>query len=198
MRPLLIPCCCLLLFIVGCADKGARPTNGLVMTHDERWVTETAEIAQSEFAYQLGQKAAAAAGPGWQAKAEIRELPVLHAVNADEFGWAKMTVVVTLAAPAGGKIDGEAQSRAEAEIRSRARYKTARASDITVQTTTIASAAELPGAQKYTTVAGDTFAAISTAFYGTSQHWRVIADANPGIDGAGLTPGTVLIIPAKP
>ncbi len=197
MRLLIIACCCLLL-VVGCAEKGDRPTNGLVMTHDGRWLTETGEIAQSEFAYQLGQKAAAAAGPGWQAKAEIREMPVLNAVNADEFGWPKMTVVLTLAAPAGGKADPAAQSRAEAEIRSRARYKTARASDITIQTTAIASAAELPGAQKYTTVAGDTFAAISTAFYGTSQHWRVIADANPGIDGAGLAPGTVLIIPAKP
>ena len=123
MRPVLLVCCSLLL-VVGCADKGTRPTNGLVMTHDGRWVTETAEIALSEFAYQLGQKAAAAAGPGWQAKAEIREIPVLNAVNADEFGWPKMTVVLTLAAPAGGTADPAAQSRAEAEIRRRARYKT--------------------------------------------------------------------------
>jgi LysM repeat protein/predicted small lipoprotein YifL len=52
-----------------------------------------------------------------------------------------------------------------------------------------------PTANHYTVQAGDTFADISFAFYGTPDHWRLIRDANPGVT---LKPGTVLTIPPKP
>ena len=52
--------------------------------------------------------------------------------------------------------------------------------------------------QSYTIQDGDTLAAISTAFFGTPDHWRAIAAANPELDGADLKPGTVIRIPPKP
>jgi LysM repeat protein len=58
--------------------------------------------------------------------------------------------------------------------------------------------AEAAGGSTYQVQAGDTLAAISTAFYGTPQHWRRIADANPGVDPARLAPGMSLAIPPAP
>jgi nucleoid-associated protein YgaU len=42
---------------------------------------------------------------------------------------------------------------------------------------------------------GDTWADLSQAFYGSTQHWRHIAEANPGVE---LTPGREIVIPLKP
>jgi|GEM_PF-6279343 len=46
---------------------------------------------------------------------------------------------------------------------------------------------------------GDTVGQLSVVFYGSAQHWRHIADANPGIfaDG-GLKIGATIIIPPAP
>lgn len=55
-----------------------------------------------------------------------------------------------------------------------------------------------PGEHRYTVQPGDSLAELSVAFYGTPDHWRRIADANPGTAGGLLKPGTVIVIPAKP
>ena len=45
---------------------------------------------------------------------------------------------------------------------------------------------------------GDTLANISIAFYGTNQNWRLILQANPGIEGGILHAGQKIVIPPKP
>jgi len=50
----------------------------------------------------------------------------------------------------------------------------------------------------YTVQAGDTLADLSTAFYGSAQHWRTIRDANPGSADGALRPGQFLVIPPLP
>ena len=55
-----------------------------------------------------------------------------------------------------------------------------------------------PGEHRYTVQPGDSLAELSVAFYGTPDHWRRIADANPGTAGGLLKPGTMIVIPAKP
>ena len=55
-----------------------------------------------------------------------------------------------------------------------------------------------PGEHRYTVQAGDSLAELSVAFYGTPDHWRRIADANPGTAGGLLKVGSVIVIPAKP
>lgn len=52
--------------------------------------------------------------------------------------------------------------------------------------------------RRYTITSGDTMADISTAFYGTPQHWRAILAANPGLDPAHLVAGVQIVIPAQP
>ena len=52
--------------------------------------------------------------------------------------------------------------------------------------------------RRYVVQTGDTLADISMAFYGTTQHWRAIMTANPGVDPATMSAGMSLIIPPKP
>lgn len=171
-----------------------RDSTGYVTTHDGRLVAETAEVSRDEFAHRAAARAADAAGPGWKAKVTIRELPLRDEVKADEWGWKSLPIDLALTAPAGAVTDGVAM-RAEEAVRTIAIYRVRRSTDIAF-TTRIQDASEPPpGSTRYTAVAGDTWAGISTAFYGTSQHWRVIADANPGIE---VAPGADLVIPPKP
>ena len=188
----------LLLSILLLASCGGDPSNGLLRTHDGRMVSETAEVAHDELAYQLGQRATDAMGGGWVAKAAITEQPQLNAVHADEWGWRTMSVALTLIPPAGAAADPALSAKAEAAVRDAAIYRVRAQADITVATSVLAAGTPAPGSSSYTTVAGDTFAGISTAFYGTPQHWHLIADANPRIDAADLKAGTVLVIPPKP
>ena len=50
----------------------------------------------------------------------------------------------------------------------------------------------------YSVQPGDTLADISTIFYGAPEHWRLLITANPGLDPAQMTVGSVLTIPPKP
>jgi nucleoid-associated protein YgaU len=58
-----------------------------------------------------------------------------------------------------------------------------------------ATAAVSATPRTYTVQPGDTLADISTLFYGAPEHWRRITTANPAVDPARLSPGTVLSIP---
>ena len=182
-----------LLFLAGCTGSGG-PSNGLIVTRDGRLVAETPEVARDEFANSLASKAAEAAGKHWKATAEITELPVLDAVKAEEFGWKTMSVNLTLVPPPAA-ADPVARSRAEEAVRAGARYRVRRSTDIAITTTVLQAGAPAPGSSRYTVVAGDTWTGIANAFYGSTQHWRMVADANPATE---LKPGTDVIIPPKP
>lgn len=192
-RCLLVVSCTALLN--GCLSGDAP---GMIVTRDGRMTAETAEVSRDELTYRLGQRASDAAGKGWNAKVAIQEMPKLHETKADEWGWSTMTITLDLFPPAGSAADPAVLARAESAIRDAAIYRVHRQSDIRFVSTMASAGAVAPGTLTYTTVAGDTFAGISTAFYGTPQHWRRIADANPQVDAAQMAPGTVLSIPPKP
>lgn len=190
-RHLLI--CCSLLTLAGCAGSGGRD-NGMIVTHDGRVVSETAEVARDELAYVLTGRATEAAGAGYHAVITITVLPELDAVRADEFGWKDLPIQLQLVPPRGATGIPDAQQRAEAIVLSTVALRVPRRSAAHLTTTVTETGAPLPGSQTYVTVAGDTLAGISTAFYGAPKHWRAIADANPGIDQT-LPVGTSLVIP---
>jgi nucleoid-associated protein YgaU len=60
------------------------------------------------------------------------------------------------------------------------------------------AASSANGARTYTVQTGDTLAIISSVFYGTPDRWRLITQANPGLDAAHLVPGAVIAIPPAP
>jgi LysM repeat protein len=169
----------------------------MVVTHDGRLVTETAEVARDEFAWRLAQRATAEAGEGWRASVTIAEMPSLHAAHADEFGWREQLSLAVQLFPPTGAATSTVKDRVGEEMRRVAKYRTAVSTPITVVVAVAEVATPLPGSQTYVTVAGDTLASISTAFFGSPQHWRLISDANPGVDPA-LPAGTRLTIPPKP
>lgn len=184
-----------LIALSGCTDGESA---GFILTRDGHMRSETAEVSRDELAYRLGQRAADALGTGWNARVAIQELPTMSAVKADQWGWRKMTITVELFPPTGATQNPAAIAKAESAIGDAAIYRVPNRSDLHFTTTVAATGTIVPGTISYTTVANDTFAGISTAFYGTPQHWRRIADANPAVDGAQLVPGTVLAIPPKP
>lgn len=48
----------------------------------------------------------------------------------------------------------------------------------------------------YTIKAGDSFASIALALYGSDSHWQLIGQANPLVDPAKLKPGQVINLPS--
>jgi nucleoid-associated protein YgaU len=59
-------------------------------------------------------------------------------------------------------------------------------------------AAPAPEGKTHTVVKGDLLGDISRKYYGTSRHWKLIAEANPGANPDNLKVGTVLTIPPAP
>ena len=192
-----------LSLMAGCAasraDATRQKSNGLIITHDGRTVADTADVARDEMLFVLKKRTSEAAGPGWKANVEIAELPQFEAVRADEWGWKHITITLTLVPPAtdprtSPRTD-EGVARAADAAHKAVEFRVRNHADIAVTSTLLAAGAPAPGSTRYTAVAGDTLAGISTAFYGSSQHWRLIADANLGVE---VAPGVELIIPPKP
>lgn len=174
-------------------------TEGLITTHDGRLVYGTADVINSELAYKWASRAADTAGPKWKATLVITGDPDFELVHEDEWGWKHMQLTMTLAPPADAPVDPAARKliaeRAELALRAVAVFRVRHPDDITCTTTILEATQALPGSQKYTVVAGDTWTGIANAFFGNTQNWRLIADANPAIE---LTPGIEITIPPKP
>ena len=180
--------------LAGCSTSNDKRSNGLIITHDGRTVAETAEVAHDEMVYIISNKAANAAGKNWKVTAEIPELPQLDVVHADEWGWAAITIKMTLMPPATIHDTNDSILQATAAARSAVRFRVRHEDQITVTTNVLTPGVALPGSQTYMVVTGDTWTGIANAFYGNAQHWRVIADANPATE---LTPGITITIPPK-
>jgi nucleoid-associated protein YgaU len=183
----------------GCAGSRAEAThpraNGLIITHDGRMVADTADIAREELIYILQKRSREAAGPDWKSTVAIAELPQFEIVRPEEWGWKTITISLTLVPPANATQIDEGRARAIEAASKLVEFRVRNRADIGLATTVLAAGVAAPGSSRYTVVTGDTLAGISTAFYGTSQHWRMIADANPGVE---IIAGAELSIPPKP
>ena len=185
--------------LCGCTNDRSE---GLITTRDGRLVSGTADVVTSELAYKWANRAADAAGDSaekkWKATLEIAGEPEFELVHEGEWGWRHMPLTLTLAPPAGAMLDPATRTsvaaRTEAALRSVAIFRVRNPDDITCTTTILDAQQPLPGSQTYTVVKGDTWTGIADAFYGTTQNWRQIADANPATE---LTPGTTITIPPK-
>jgi LysM repeat protein len=159
----------------------------------------------------------AALAPNWTARVRIDELPTWISTtdaNDGDWRWSRATVHITL-------IGAGSLAHTIEEIRQGVLdYLTPRvhspATNLTVLVVTeaaappaanpaanpaaspVTSSVAVRGSRTYTIQAGDTLADISTLFYGAPEHWRVLINANPGLNPAALAPGTVLVIPARP
>lgn len=194
---LLLPLVLLPLALCSCMQDR---TEGLITTYDGKFVVGTAEAVTDDLTHRWAAQARDAAGPDWGAVVTIHGTPVFSLVQPDEFGWPQMQLDLVLTPPRGtpGESTAAAAERAAAELKSLANYRIVLGA-VPQVATTVLKAGELPaGATLYTVVEGDTLATISAAFYGSTQYWRRIADANLGVAAGDLKAGVELVIPAKP
>jgi hypothetical protein len=192
------------LALLGCGQgqaNGVRITERGVFINDAAHNRKDAEQTIVEhFARDLG--------PHWTMSVAIAPDPRLIEARNDldsEFRWNAATVAVTLT---GNGLLAEplvSEERIRTEI-TEFLHKLQEPKGQPVTVTVVRTLAKVdqppvvvpaaPGTVRtYTLQANDTLADISSAFYGTPNRWRELVTANPGLDPAALTPGTVITIP---
>jgi nucleoid-associated protein YgaU len=194
----------LLIALTGCGQgqaNGVRITERGVFLNDAAHNRKDAEQTIVEhFTPDLG--------PHWTMSVAISPDPRLIEARNDldsEFRWNAVAVTVTLA---GNGLLAEplvSDDRIRNEITEFLhKLQEPKGQPVTVTVVrTLAKVDQLPAitpatpgvVRSYTLQANDTLADISSAFYGTPNRWRDLITANPGLDPAALTPGTVINIP---
>ncbi|MBA3709878.1 MAG: LysM peptidoglycan-binding domain-containing protein [Planctomycetes bacterium] len=191
-----------LICATGCGDGRAA---GMIITGDGRMMANTGENTRDEAVRTIVSQLAPRLAPHWRITAAIAELPEYIEDPRGEVGgdwrWRHATVAIGLIGDTQAPLPVSAAD-IESAVTDYLRPKVIRAQDhLSVVVHSVESAASQSpapastGARTYTIAAGDTLADISAAFYGTSQHWRRIAEANPGLDPGQLVPGTSIVIP---
>lgn len=214
------PSCLAFLLLVLCSCGDGRWAPGYLITADGETRSNTDENYRAITIETIVSELDAQLGGHWRVEAAIAELPRYEGndgVAHSGWLWAKATATITLIGD--GSIPPPLD---EAQITAAVRdYLTNKVDkphrNLTITTTRVVDAARFvqkPGktaagkpvadrpatpaptsVRTYTVQAGDTWADLSMAFYGTAQHWRTISDAN---QGGELTVGRAITIPPKP
>lgn len=196
----------LVCIIGGCGDAMSR---GIIITGDGKMGANNARNQRENAQDRLRNAIEDDLGAGWGVRVVIDELPVWTEERFSDDGswrWERITAAVTISPPAGQELS-EAK-RAElvtgsteyllAKLVKKDPAKLSFSLDVgaaaSVQPATAPPVVQSPGQRTYVVQPGDTLADISTAFYGSPQHWRLIAEANP----AGTQAGQTIVIPAQP
>lgn len=208
------------------ATTGCDRIGGFIITDDGRALALTPENMRSEQERSLTIRIEEALGKEWRAWVKIAENPYRteDTFGGEDWRYKKATVTVELLSAEDLTAERKAQvvaavrkamarqvdrrdenlattvtSRKPSEVAPTAApapTATPAAGAPATVVTTPAPAADPTKPRTYVVQAGDTLALISSAFYGSSQHWRRILDANPGAEN--LTPGQTLVIPPAP
>ena len=200
-----------ILAFTACGDEANR---GIVITGDGKVGSNSARNQHQSAQDVLRIAIEDDLGKGWGVKVTIDEAPVwveersMHPGGWGSDGawrWDRITATVELAPPAGQQVS-EAK-RANLEDGSRKHLlKKLRTKDpalvaftlkVVAPASPVVAASAVPlstGQRSYLVQPNDTLADISTAFYGSPQFWRLIAQANPG----GTQAGQTIVIPAQP
>jgi LysM repeat protein len=193
-----------------CGDEANR---GIVITGDGKVGSNSARNQHQSAQDVLRIAIEEDLGKGWGVKVTIDEAPVwveersMHPGGWGSDGawrWDRITATVELAPPAGQQVSDAKRADLEEGARKHLLTKLRKKDPAlvayslkVVEPTAVVAAPVVPqavGQRPYVVQPGDTLADISTAFYGSPQHWRLIAQANPG----GTQAGQTIIIPAQP
>lgn len=193
-----------LLPLAGCGDSMSR---GLVITGDGKVGANNARNQRENAQDALRSAIIEDLGEEWTAKVVIKEQPIWVEERGSDDGlwrWERITATVDVTPPAGAQLEIAKRDELESGAREYFMRKLAKKDpaliDLTMRIgaasaaamTVAAPVAQAAGQRTYVVQPGDTLADISLAFYGSAQHWRRIADANPGGSEAGKT----IVIPA--
>jgi nucleoid-associated protein YgaU len=210
------------LLIAACG----RFAPGFIVTEDGRTIANSDEnnrqLVVDNIRTQLDQQL----GGHWRTAVSLPELPTYSEggfdARSDNDGWQWSKATLTVELVGDGTVPlpmkEEALRTVVTDYMKRKVYRPGTNLTVTVSSTTDATrfanlglAAHASAAtanpsvnnsganqRRYVVQAGDTLADISAAFYGSAQHWRLIRDANPGLDAGELKAGMPLVIPPKP
>lgn len=197
--------------LAACGGDGRA--NGVIVTEDGRFVTNSAENTRIEAERAIESDLGRALAPHWTVDTAIAQVPRWDdRAGEGDWQWAKADVAVTLlgdgehALPiSADEIRTAVESflsprvdRPKQHLRVTVSEGVRPAPAAPIASATAAAPRPAGGPQTYVVQPGDTLALISSAFYGTPQHWRHIQQANGGVDPAGLQPGMTLTIPPRP
>ena len=195
----------LLMSLGGCGDERSAP--GMIITSDGRFLSNSATTARGEAERSITTSLEEALGRAWTATATIKELPAYreNAVGSGEWVWEACTAEVVLSGPGASPVpEAEIQAGVVKYLKKKQRHGEAPLA-VTVKIQTASSVAPPPapiaqpvaGPRTYRIQPGDTLADISTLHFGSTERWRDILAANPGVTADHLIPGQVLVIPVR-
>jgi hypothetical protein len=203
----------LTIILVGC-DPGREPPG--VVYSDGQWMSDTAANARLAAEQSIDRSIDRDLGEHWRCVSQIAEVPHYAEDPVGDWRWDQATVEIQLIGDGATALPIATDDVQDAVMNYMRRRVTdpqelvvsvtqhvdperfAALVNETADTTVRSMLQKRPGETRYTVQTSDTLAAISAAFYGTSQHWRRILDANPGVSAERLEAGMVLVIPARP
>lgn len=224
---LLLPSLAVLLLMVACTESRG-PYGFITDAEGNTLSTRNPANVQKVHGQRLSTALAEALGSGWTVVATIAEEPEYDSDEEfHNWKYPTATVSATATAPDGASLDQAAIGRVQAAnahfFRNMVKnptvnlrctvvpaaavaqvpadpppVTTAEATATTPVQTAPATTPPAPAVRTYTVQTGDTLALISAVFYGSADHWRLLVDANPGLDPQDLRVGQVITIPAKP
>lgn len=207
----------ILFTLVACDDGRWAP--GYLITDEGETLSNTAENKRALSIQTMVKELDKALAPHWRTEIAIAELPRYDRGAFNDHGgwqWSIATVSVTLLGDGMGEppvaegevtkavtdylyaqVDRPARNLRVTTTRvvDAARFTAKPAGEEPRQTVEKPAVAPSPAQRRYVVQTGDTWADLSQAFYGTSQYWRRLSDAN---HGGELNPGREIVIPAKP
>lgn len=219
----LLPIVALLIALTACDNSRWAP--GYLIGEDGETLSNTDENKRTLTIRTMVSQLDQALGQHWRTEISIAELPKFERGSDDDrtasstsgWVWPKATVAVTLLGDGAGEPaisdaeitkaitdylykQVERPSRnltvAITRVVDAARFAaTPPSTTKPTEVPTVAKPASPPGTKRYVVQAGDTWAELSQAFYGSAQLWRHLAEANQSSE---LTPGREILIPPKP
>ncbi len=201
----------LLAALGGCGDERSAP--GMVITSDGRFLSNSATTAQGEAERSITTSLEEALGRTWTVATTIKELPNYreNAVGGGEWVWESCTADVVLTGPGASPLPADEikagvvkylkkkMRHGEAPLAVMVKIQTAAVAAPAVPAVPATSPVSTPavGPRTYKIQPGDTLADISTLHFGSTERWRDILAANPGVTADHLVPGQVLVIPTR-
>lgn len=191
----------ILMLCASCSDSRG---SGGVQFGDGGATFDTATAAKHKAERTITAALADELGVTWRISTIISEEPQWEATN-ERWRWDRSTATVTLAG-SGSLAMTEAEIRQSVgDYLAKHQQPGAPAPSVTVHVERLATVGDQPTAVapptdgwRYTIKTGDTLAQISSAFYGSPEHWRRILDANAGLRLDHLAVGTLITIPPAP
>lgn len=153
--------------------------------------TATAAKARSRVELVLTENLSSYLGKDWTVGVSLAEEPAWDHI-AEDWRWTRATVAITLAGPETPVDEAEITRAVREYLKDRMPYGH---DPLIAITRNLALPGPQPGDRRYTIRAGDTLAKIAAAYFGSEDAWPALVDANPGLDPAKLTPGTVIVVP---